>query len=252
MSLLEAREVCKRFSGIAALRCVSIDVDAGEFVGLIGPNGAGKTTLFNCLYGLLKLDAGCVVFDGEELTRAPTYRRARLGLARTFQRTELFTGMSVRDHLLVAERARSSGVTLWRDLVLRGRPTDEERARADEMLELLGLASHADRPIESLSLGQTRLVELGRALMTQPRLLFLDEPSSGLDRTETDEMARVLLDAQRHRGTAVLLIEHDIDLVESVTSRLYVLDYGQLIAAGDTASVLADPQVRQAYLGVPA
>jgi branched-chain amino acid transport system ATP-binding protein len=252
MTLLEARDVTKRFSGIAALTGVSLEVDSGEFVGLIGPNGAGKTTFFNCLYGLLKPDAGRVLFDGRDMTRTPTYRRARLGLARTFQRTELFTGMSVRDHLLVAERARTTGVTLWRDLLLRGQVTPDERDLADEMLGLLGLADHAERPIEALSLGQTRLVELGRALMGKPRLLFLDEPSSGLDRTETEEMAQVLIDAQRERGVAVLLIEHDIDLVQDVATRLYVLDYGKLIASGSTSDVLSNSDVRHAYLGVKA
>jgi branched-chain amino acid transport system ATP-binding protein len=252
MTLLEARDVSKRFSGIAALSGVSLELDGSEFVGLIGPNGAGKTTFFNCLYGLLKPDAGRVLFDGRDLTRTPTYRRARLGMARTFQRTELFTGMTVRDHLLVAERARTTGVTLWRDLLLRGRVTPAERDLADEMLGLLGLADHADRPIEALSLGQTRLVELGRALMSRPRVLFLDEPSSGLDRTETEEMARVLLDAQREHGVAILLIEHDIDLVQDVATRLYVLDYGKLIASGSTGEVLSNPDVRHAYLGVQA
>jgi branched-chain amino acid transport system ATP-binding protein len=252
MSLLDARDVSKRFAGISALNGVTLQVDGGEFVGLIGPNGAGKTTFFNCLYGLLKPDSGRVLFGGRDLTRMPTYRRARLGLARTFQRTELFTGMSVRDHLLVAERARTTGVTLWRDLLLRGRVTPDERELADEMLGLLGLGEHADRPIEALSLGQTRLVELGRALMTEPRLLFLDEPSSGLDRAETEEMAQVLLDAQRQRGVAILLIEHDIDLVQDVATRLYVLDYGKLIASGSTADVLSNADVRHAYLGVHA
>jgi len=252
VTLLDAHEVSKRFAGIAALSGVSLEVGAGEFVGLIGPNGAGKTTFFNCLYGFLKPDAGRVLFDDRDVTRLPTYRRARLGLARTFQRTELFAGMTVRDHLLVAEHARTSGVTLWRDFALRGRDSDEQRQSADEMLSLLGLADDADRPIESLSLGRTRLVELGRALMSRPRLLFLDEPSSGLDRTETDEMARVLTDAQREHGTAVLLIEHDIDLVQKVTARLYVLDYGKLIASGETTTVMDDPEVRHAYLGVTA
>jgi branched-chain amino acid transport system ATP-binding protein len=252
MTLLQARDLSKRFAGISALTNVSLDVEQGEFVGLIGPNGAGKTTFFNCLYGLLRPDGGRVLFDGHDVTNTPTYRRARQGLARTFQRTELFTGMSVLDHLLVAERARTTGVTLWRDLLLRGRVTDDERETAARMLGLLGLEAHAELPIEALSLGQTRLVELGRALMTQPRLLFLDEPSSGLDRTETSEMARVLAEAQREHGTAVLLIEHDIDLVQAVTSRLYVLDYGKLIASGGTAEVMADADVRHAYLGVTA
>jgi branched-chain amino acid transport system ATP-binding protein len=251
-ALLDARGISKRFSGISALNDVSMEVAAGEFVGLIGPNGAGKTTFFNCLYGFLRPDHGRVLFEDRDVTRSPTFRRARLGLARTFQRTELFAGMSVREHLLVAEQARTCGVTLWRDLLLKGRVTDDQRELADRMLALLGLADDAERPIESLSLGRTRLVELGRALMGQPRLLFLDEPSSGLDRTETEEMARVLLEAQREHGTAILLIEHDIDLVQNVTSRLYVLDYGKLIASGETGPVLADPEVRHAYLGVTA
>ena len=137
MTLFEARDVTKRFAGITALDSVTIEIASGEFVGLIGPNGAGKTTLFNCLYGLLKPDRGRVLFDGKDITRLPTYRRARLGLARTFQRTELFTGMTVRDHLLVAERARSAGVTLWRDLVLKGRMTDAGR-RSREVAEANG------------------------------------------------------------------------------------------------------------------
>src|SRR5262249_29471006 len=149
-ALLEARDVSKRFAGISALSSVSMEVDAGEFIGLIGPNGAGKTTFFNCLYGFLRPDHGRVLFDGRDMTRTATYRRARMGLARTFQRTELFTGMSVREHLLVAERARTNGVTLWRDLLLKGRVTDDERALADEMLALLGLADDAERPIEAL------------------------------------------------------------------------------------------------------
>jgi branched-chain amino acid transport system ATP-binding protein len=252
MTLLDARDVSKRFSGIAALTTVSLQVDEGEFVGLIGPNGAGKTTFFNCLYGFLKPDHGRVLFDDRDVTRMPTYKRARMGMARTFQRAELFTGMSVREHLLVAERARTQGVTIWRDLLLQGHVTDDERKLADTLLTLLGSADDADRPIESLSLGRTRLVELGRALMGRPRLLFLDEPSSGLDRTETDEMARVLVAAQRDQGTAILLIEHDIDLVQNVATRLYVLDYGKLIASGETSEVLADPDVRHAYLGVTA
>jgi branched-chain amino acid transport system ATP-binding protein len=252
MKGLETRGLTKSYGGLTVASDINIKLEPGCRTALIGPNGAGKTTFFNCLYGFLRPDHGRVLFDEHEITRTPTYRRARLGLARTFQRTELFAGMSVREHLLVAERARTCGVTLWRDLLLKGRVTEDERELADRMLALLGLADDAERPIESLSLGRTRLVELGRALMGQPRLLFLDEPSSGLDRSETDEMARVLLDAQREHGTAILLIEHDIDLVHNVTSRLYVLDYGKLIASGDTATVLANPEVRHAYLGATA
>src|SRR3954468_2225389 len=160
-----------------ALQDVSLDVDEGEAVGLIGPNGAGKTTFFNCLLGLLRPDSGRVVFGGDDITRVAVYRRARLGFARTFQRIELFSGMTVRDHLLVAERARLGTGRFWKDVLNLSKPTAEEHERTQRTLELLGLSDVADRPVEVLSLGRGRLVEVGRALMTEPDLLLLDEPS---------------------------------------------------------------------------
>ena len=249
MSLLEADAVTKHFSGLTALDEVSLAVDPGEIVGLIGPNGAGKTTLFNCLYGVLTPDRGRVTFAGQDVSSLPVHRRARLGMGRTFQRIELFVGMTVRDHLLVAERARRADGGLVKDLLGRSAPSGEERERTAATLALLGLEEEADRPVESLSLGRGRLVELGRALMIEPRLLLLDEPSSGLDHRETDEMGEVLDTVRAERGTAILLVEHDVAMVRKVTSRLYVLDFGQLIAQGATADVIADAAVRQAYLG---
>jgi branched-chain amino acid transport system ATP-binding protein len=249
VSLLQAEAITKRFAGIRALDGVSLDVGRGEFVGLIGPNGAGKTTLFDCLNGNLHADGGRVQFDGHDITRLPTHRRARLGLGRTFQRIELFTGMSVRDHLLVAARAHRVRGSFFRDVANLSRPTAAERERTDATLSLLGLEVDADRPIEALSLGRGRLVELGRALMTEPLLLFLDEPSSGLDLHETSEMADALERVRSEQGTAILLVEHDLDLVRRVAERLYVLDLGRLIAEGPTAAVLDDPAVRRAYLG---
>jgi branched-chain amino acid transport system ATP-binding protein len=248
--LLEAVRITKRFAGISALEDVSVDVRAGELVGLIGPNGAGKTTLFDCLSGKLRPDGGDVAFEGRSLVGLPVHRRARLGLARTFQRIELFSGMNVRDHLLVAERARHGGGGFLRDAVGRSHPTADELERCDRMLDLLGLSPDADRPIESLSLGRGRLVELGRALMTEPKLLFLDEPSSGLDRRETHDMGTVLRAVQERSDTAILLVEHDVPMVQRLATRLYVLDAGHLIASGPTREVLDDPAVRAAYLGV--
>jgi branched-chain amino acid transport system ATP-binding protein len=248
-ALLEARDITKRFAGITALDRATLTVDEGEIVGLIGPNGAGKTTLFDCVYGLLRPDEGTVALDGRSLAGRRIHQRARLGIGRTFQRIELFTGTSVRDHLLVAERARDGTGGLVRDLLGRGRPTADEQARVDEVLDLLGLLPLADRPIEALSLGRARLVELGRALMIDPRLLLLDEPSSGLDGEETGIMGDVLLRVNEERGVAVLLVEHDVELVRRVTRRLYVLDFGTLIASGETAAVLGDEAVRKAYLG---
>ena len=249
MALLEAHDITKRFGGITALSAISLEVDAGERVGLVGPNGAGKTTLFNCLLGLLRPDGGSVVFDGRDLAGLPIYKRARLGIGRTFQRLELFTELTARQHLLVAERARRRDGRLWKDLLNRGGPSADERARVAAMLELLGIADVADLPAEALSLGHGRLVELGRALMTEPKLLLLDEPSSGLDRVETRALAGVLDRVHTEHGTAILLVEHDLEMVRLVAARLYVLDFGELIAEGPTAAVMADAGVRRAYLG---
>jgi branched-chain amino acid transport system ATP-binding protein len=249
MSLLLAERVSKRFSGITALDAVSIDVAEGEVVGLIGPNGAGKTTFFNCLLGILKPDGGSVTFAGKDLTRVPTHRRARLGIGRTFQRIELFTGMSPREHMLVAERVRRGTGALWKDVIGRGKPTADEQERAQRTLDLLGLGPVADRKVEALSLGIGRLIEVGRALMTEPRLLLLDEPSSGLDRNETDVLAGTLREVQQEKQMAVLLVEHDVDFVRSLVSRVFVLDFGTLIASGATNDVFADAAVRRAYLG---
>ena len=249
MSLLDAQGITKRFSGITALDGVSLDVEPGESVGLIGPNGAGKTTFFNCLLGLIRVDAGAVRFAGQDLTRAPVYRRARAGIGRTFQRMELFADMTVRDHLLVAERSRLGTGRFWKDVLNLSAPTAAEQERAVATLELLRLTDVADAPIEALSLGRGRLVEVGRALMSDPKLLLLDEPSSGLDGGETAALADTLRAVQAERGTAILLVEHDVEFVRTFVSRVFVLDFGTLIAAGTTGDVLASDEVRRAYLG---
>jgi branched-chain amino acid transport system ATP-binding protein len=249
MSVLSTHGVTKRFSGIVALDDVSIDVDEGERVGLIGPNGAGKTTFFNCMLGVLPTDRGKVVLDGHDLSGLSVSQRARLGFGRTFQRIELFPDSTVRDHLFIAERVRNGTGRLWKDLIGLGKPKADELARCDEVLELLGLRELAAEPIERLSLGQCRLVEVGRALMTEPKVLLLDEPSSGLDRAETASPAQTLREVQAEQGFAILLVEHDVELVASFTTRCYVLDFGQLLAEGPSQEILASPEVRAAYLG---
>jgi branched-chain amino acid transport system ATP-binding protein len=249
VSLLVASEISKSFAGIQALTDVSLDIDSNEIVGLIGPNGAGKTTFFNCLLGIIRPDTGHVRFDGRDLTNVPTYKRARFGIARTFQRIELFTGMTPREHFIVADRAHSRTGALWKDLLFLGRPTRAEEERSQQVIDLLGLGRVADRRVESLSLGTGRLVEIGRALMTRPKLVLLDEPSSGLDRTETDELATTLRKVQRDSGISILLVEHDVDLVRNLVGRVFVLDFGMMIASGPTQDVFADSAVRQAYLG---
>ncbi len=248
-AVLRATAVTKRFAGIVALDRVDIHVEQGERVGLIGPNGAGKTTLFNCLLGVLRCDGGSVELDGQDISRLPVHRRAALGIGRTFQRIELFPDSTVREHLLIAERVRLGHGRLWKDLVGLGRPRPDEIARCDEVLELLGLADLADEPIERLSLGKGRLVEVGRALMTDPKLLLLDEPSSGLDRAETAALAETLREVQSEHGFAILLVEHDVELVASFTSRCYLLDFGRMLTDGPTDAVMASDEMRHAYLG---
>jgi branched-chain amino acid transport system ATP-binding protein len=247
--VLRVEGATKRFAGIMALDGVSVAIDAGERVGLIGPNGAGKTTFFNCMLGVIEMDRGRVELDGVDVTGRPVYERARLGIGRTFQRLELFPDTTVRDHLFIAERIRQGHSGLWRDLLGLGRPRADEIAKCDEVLALLRLADLAEEPIERLSLGQCRLVEVGRALMTDPKILLLDEPSSGLDRSETDALAQTLREVQAEHGFAILLVEHDVELVSSFTTRSYVLDFGKLILEGPTNEVLASDVVRAAYLG---
>jgi branched-chain amino acid transport system ATP-binding protein len=248
-TVLRVEGATKKFSGIMALDRASIEIEEGERVGLIGPNGAGKTTFFNCMLGVLRMDAGTVELEGQDVSRRPVHERARLGIGRTFQRLELFPDSTVRDHLFIAERIRRGNGRLWKDLFGLGRPSAEELARCDEVLELLQLEKLADEPIERLSLGQCRLVEVGRALMTEPKILLLDEPSSGLDRAETDALAQTLREVQAEQGFAILLVEHDVELVGGFTTRSYVLDFGRMILEGPTADVLASDQVRAAYLG---
>jgi branched-chain amino acid transport system ATP-binding protein len=248
-AVLDAQEITKSFAGVTALSGVSLSVQPGERVGLIGPNGAGKTTFFNCLLGVLATDRGTVLLDGEDVTRLPVHRRAARGIGRTFQRIELFGECTVREHLLIAERVRRGDGSLWRDLLGRGRARPDEIDACDQVLDQLGLGGLADEPIEHLSLGQGRLVEVGRALMTRPRLLLLDEPSSGLDRTETAHLAATLRSVQEEQGFAILLVEHDVELVAGFTERCSVLDFGSLIAEGPTDEVLASAAVREAYLG---
>jgi branched-chain amino acid transport system ATP-binding protein len=248
-AVLEVGGLRKRFDGIVALDAVDLVVEPGERVGLIGPNGAGKTTFFNCVLGVDPPDHGSVLLDGEDLAGLPVHRRAAMGIGRTFQRIELFGESTVREHLLIAERTRRGDGRLWKDLVGRGRPRSDEIARCDTVLALLGLDDLADEPVERLSLGKGRLVEVGRALMTDPKLLLLDEPSSGLDRAETAALAATLRDVQAEQGFAILLVEHDVELVAGFTERAYVLDFGRVIASGATAEVLASDVVRHAYLG---
>lgn len=251
-AVLEARSVSKRFDGIMALDGVDLEVQPGERVGLIGPNGAGKTTLFNCILGVLPIEVGSVHLDGEDITSLPVHQRAKLGIGRTFQQIELFADSTVRDHLVIAYRVNNPSRGFFRDLLTLGRPRPEEMECSDEVLELLGLQDFADEPVERLSLGQGRLVEVARTLMTDPKVVLLDEPSSGLDRKETSALAETLGEIQEEQGFAILLVEHDIELVSTFTTRSYLLDFGRLLTSGTTPEVMASDEMRAAYLGTAA
>ena len=237
---LQAEAVTVRFGGNEALRAVGLRAEEGTVTGLIGPNGAGKTTLFNVLCGLQRPVSGRVELGGTDITRLAPHRRARLGLARTFQRLETFTLLSVRENILAGAEFRRR----WAGSDVS--PGDT----AAEVIERLGLGDVAEERVDTLPTGRARLVELGRALAARPRMLLLDEPSSGLDERETEELGRVLR-ALAVDGPGILLVEHDMALVMAVSSAIWVLDFGAVIATGTPDEVRADPLVQQAYLGDP-
>ena len=253
---LAAEGVSVNFGGLLALDRVSLAVPAGAIVGLIGPNGAGKSTFFGVLSGLIRPGHGAVSIDGDDVTRASPQVRAHRGIARTFQRLELFGELTVREHLVVAYRAgarrgiRSLLRTLPLDLIgLGNRPVPGERDTIARILTTLGLQDVADVSARTIGLGTGRLVEVGRALATRPRVLLLDEPSSGLDARETAELAATLRQVRDDEGTSLLLVEHNVDLVLGLADTVTVLDFGQVIAAGAPQEIRNDPSVQAAYLG---
>jgi branched-chain amino acid transport system ATP-binding protein len=229
--------VTVRFGGNVALSAVDLVAEAGTVTGLIGPNGAGKTTLFNVICGLLPPATGRVSIDGRDVTKLPPFKRARAGLARTFQRLELFSLLSVRGNIQVAARATHA----------RDRSVDPARL-TDELLARVGLHAVADVRADELSTGQARLVEVARALATRPRVLLLDEPASGQDEQETESFA-ALLHQLADEGLAVVLVEHDVHLVMRTCTVVHVLDFGQVLAVGTPEQIQRDDLVLTAYLG---
>jgi ABC-type branched-subunit amino acid transport system ATPase component len=240
------------FGGLRALDEVSLAVGEGRTVGLIGPNGAGKTTLFDSVLGIVTPSAGRVELFGEDVTSWPIHRRARLGLGRTFQRLELFGSLSVAENIIVALESVSSVGGLAGELLRRPSSIDVRRraeGRAGELLELVGLTEISTTRAADLPIGLARVVEIARALATAPKLLLLDEPSSGLNQEETARLGRLLTRLRDQAGSSLLVVEHDMDFVLGLSHDVYVLDFGKLIANGSPDQIRSDPLVQAAYLG---
>jgi branched-chain amino acid transport system ATP-binding protein len=249
---LEAVDVTVDYGGLRALDAVSVLVEPGSAVGLIGPNGAGKTTLFDTVLGLVEPTSGTVALFGQDVTGWPMHRRARLGMGRTFQRLELFGSLSVLENLVVAIESVEGVGGLAGELLRRPSSIDVRRRahdKATELLELVGLVGHERTRAGDLSIGHSRLLELARALATEPKLLMLDEPSSGLNDEESARLAALLTDLRDTRRLSLLVVEHDMDFVLGISDSVYVLDFGKLIATGTPKQIQSDPVVRAAYLG---
>ena len=250
---LAAHEITVRFGGLTALSQVSIEVKPGSIAGLVGPNGAGKSTLLAVLSGLLRPNSGRVRLRGADITNVSCRARASKGLARTFQQPELFMGLTVREHLTLAHRARVSPRRLWRDMLDPRSllpPSGAENERVDGLLELLRLTKVEKAPVAALPLGILRLVEVGRALASDPQVLLLDEPLSGLDIKASENLLRVfrqIVDGDHQ--LSLIMVEHDVAAVLSLSDIVFVLDFGERIAVGPPDEIRIDPAVRAAYLG---
>jgi len=249
--MLEVHDVTIRFGGVVANDAISYEVRPGEICGLIGPNGAGKTTNFNCVNGLLVPNGGSMRFGGRDITSIATHERARLGMSRTFQLMRLFPRLSVYENLMVGTHLQNeSGFTS--NLLMLGSSRREDgrsKERVMDVLAMLGISNHAEDKVAGLPFGVLRLVELGRALVTQPRMLLLDEPASGLDVAETDAFAEILFKVRDEMGHTIFIIEHDMRLVMLICDYIYVLEFGRNLAEGFPSEIQSNPAVIAAYLG---
>ena len=251
MALLEVKNLTKNFGGLTAVGDVNIELGASELVGLIGPNGAGKTTLFNLLTGVYEPSEGTVSLDGEILNGMPTYKIAAAGLSRTFQNIRLFKDLSVLDNVLIAmgTRKKSKLIASFLRLPDYYKQEAEMKKEALELLAIFDLDVKHDSLAKNLPYGEQRRLEIVRALATQPKILFLDEPAAGMNPQETAELTALIKQIQQQFNITILLTEHDMSLVMNVTERIYVLEYGRLIAHGTPEEIKNNKRVIEAYLG---
>jgi branched-chain amino acid transport system ATP-binding protein len=251
MSLFRAEDIAIRFGGIRAVDAVSFDVQPGEVFSIIGPNGAGKTTIFNLISRIYSPTSGRLIFQDQDITNVPPYRIAGLGIARTFQNIELFANATLLQNLLIGRHCHST-VGVLSELVFTPAVRREElqhREKAEEVIAFLGLERYRDTLIANLPYGVRKVVELGRALCVEPKLLLLDEPSSGLNVEETEGMGFWIEDIKKDLGVTVIMVEHDMNLVRMVSDRVMALNYGKVIALGTPDEVQNHPEVVRAYIG---
>lgn len=251
MALLEIRHISKNFGGIKAIADFSLEAEAGQIHGIIGPNGAGKTTIFNTISGVYQADSGSVVLSGEDITRLPQYKITRLGIGRTFQNIRIFRGLTIEENVLCAFDPQSKYSVFGGLIPTPKRFKEEKRGRelARKYLEVVGMADKKDERPENLSYGNQRKVEIARALMCEPKVLLLDEPAAGLTPTEVIELTDLIKRISVEFGFAILLIEHRLDLVMSISDIIHVQNFGETIAVGTADEVQHNQAVIEAYLG---